>query len=138
MSDAISQPDAARRLQPLYRSVATEAGLHSTCSLPRCRRARRCAGCHPFEEIGSTRFKHLPPCIDDDPTLALIVRTMDDRIRAENARRRARGMSDADIARADEENAVAFERDDRPTDPLCRPTPPNRRHRRRPRGGLQP
>lgn len=61
-----------RRMQPFLRGAATVAGLHATCALPKCRRARQCLGCHPVDEIGSSHFKNFPPCVIDDATQAAV------------------------------------------------------------------
>src|SRR5690606_38431614 len=55
-----------RRMQPSLRAIATFIGAFAACSLPRCRRAKQCLGCHPAEEIGSSHWKNFPPCISDD------------------------------------------------------------------------
>ena len=62
-----------RRMQSTLREGATEAGLHLTCPLPRCRRAKRCIGSHPFDEIGTTHRKTFPPCVADDRKQGLML-----------------------------------------------------------------
>ena len=62
-----------RRMQSTLREGATEAGLHLTCPLPRCRRAKRCIGSHPFDEIGTTHRKTFPPCVENDRKQGLML-----------------------------------------------------------------
>jgi len=62
-----------RRMQSTLRDGATEAGLHLACPLPRCRRAKRCVGSHPFDEIGTTHRKTFPPCVADDRKQGLML-----------------------------------------------------------------
>lgn len=92
-----------RRMQSTLREGATEAGLHLTCPLPRCRRAKRCIGSHPFDEIGTTHRKTFPPCVADDRKQALMLAGAD-RVQARIRERLfAEGWDAAAIEAAEEE-----------------------------------
>ena len=108
-----------RRLQPDLRAGATQAGHHRTCRLPKCRRAKRCTGCHPADEIGTTHFKTSPPCVYSDATHASLLdgwRTVVD------LQWQAAGYTLEELARLGAETTRAMEEDDDwPADPLCPP-----------------
>lgn len=104
-----------QRLQPYFREAATFAGLHLACRLPKCRRAKRCTGCWPVEEIATTHYKQFPPCVMDDATQSAIncaARELEERQRREWL---AAGYSQEDLDRWEEE-AEAL--DDDPTVPV--------------------
>lgn len=111
-----------RRLQPELRDAATEAGHHRTCRLPKCRRAKRCTGCHPADEIATTHFKVFPPCVHDDATQASLLagwRALCDR---EKEAWLAAGNAPETLERLAEEQSRAMEEEeDWPEDPLCPP-----------------
>ena len=110
----------ARRLQPLLRDAATHVGHFRTCHLPKCRRAKRCLGCHPADEIATTHYKKFPPCVHDDATqTAVNCATLE---LADLARRQllAYGYSPEEVDRWSEEDTQAMEEnEDWPDDPLC-------------------
>jgi hypothetical protein len=111
-----------RRLQPELRKAATEAGHHRTCRLPQCRRAKRCTGCHPADEIATTHFKTFPPCVHDDATQASLLAGWNALCAREEQAWRAAGYAPETLDRLAEERCRAMQEDDDwPEDPLCPP-----------------
>ncbi|KNY16824.1 hypothetical protein AKG11_10830 [Shinella sp. SUS2] len=111
-----------RRLQPELREAATQAGHHRTCRLPKCRRAKRCTGCHPADEIATTHYKTFPPCVHDDAAQARLLagwRVLCDR--DERAWLAAGHTLEALDRLGDERRRALEEDDDWPEDPLCPP-----------------
>ena len=108
-----------RRMQPDLREAATEAGHHRTCRLPICRRAKRCAGCHPVDEIATTFYKKFPPCVHDDATQASLLRGWSRLCDREEQQWLAAGYTAEELERlADERTRAMEESDDWPGDPL--------------------
>lgn len=117
----------AQRLQPLFREAATVAGLHLACRLPQCRRARRCTGCWPADEIATTHYKKFPPCVvsnDTQSALNCATRELEERQRQELL---AAGYTQEDFDRwADEEEAAIYEEEEKETRALRRASPQGR------------
>lgn len=109
-----------RRLQPLFRDAATHAGHFRTCRLSKCRRAKRCVGCHPADEIGTTHYKQFPPCVVDDATQTAVNHATEELFDLERQEFLARGYSPEQLDRWSEADSRAMEEsDDWPDDPLC-------------------
>lgn len=51
------------QVQPVLRHTATSLGNFRKCALPKCRRARKCLGCHPLVQIGADHWSKFPPCV---------------------------------------------------------------------------
>ena len=111
-----------RRVQPELRAAATEAGHHRTCRLPKCRRAKRCTGCYPANEIATTFFKTFPPCVRDDATQASLLAGWEVLCERYEQAMLAAGHTPEALDRLGEERNRALEEDDDwPEDPLCPP-----------------
>jgi len=101
---ALTQSDIDQRrvtlfLQPHFRAAATHAGLFRTCRLPQCRRAKRCCGCHPRAEIGTSPDKRFPPCVRDNQSQAAMLCAADDLCERHHQSLLASGRSAEDIER---------------------------------------
>lgn len=111
-----------RRMQPDLRAGATQAGHYRTCRLPKCRRAKRCTGCHPADEIATTHFKRFPPCVYSDAMQASLLRGWRTLAEMEWQRWLAKGYTQEELERLADEHMRAMEEDeDWPADPLCPP-----------------
>ena len=100
------------RMQPLFRQIASHIGRFDTCPLPKCRRAKKCLGCHKPEEIGTSYWKQYPPCIADDDAKEAFKRGLKDMIAKQDAAMRARGED------VEAYNKWAFEQPDLFDDPI--------------------
>jgi hypothetical protein len=80
------------RIQPTFRMIATTIGRFRTCSLPKCRRAKRCLGCHGPDVLGTSYFYQYPPCIADMEAKSALVRGFRDFNAKQDAAMRARGV----------------------------------------------
>ena len=103
----------ARRLQPFFREAATFAGLHLACRLPKCRRAKRCTGCWPAEEIATTHYKKFPPCVMSNETQSALnhaTRVLGERQRQDYL---AAGYTQEDFDRWEAEEEAEVEAEER-------------------------
>jgi hypothetical protein len=111
-----------QRTQPELRDAATLAGHHLVCRLPKCRRAKRCTGCHPLAEIGTTHYKTFPPCVHDDATQASLLKGWDALSEIAYREGLAAGYTPEELERIADDYALAQEEsDDWPPAP---PPPP--------------
>ncbi|MDX3926974.1 MAG: hypothetical protein QHC90_14365 [Shinella sp.] len=101
-----------RRLLPAQQDMATLIGNFSTCRLPRCRRAKRCLGSHPPDEIGSTRWKRFPPCISDEDKFHDFAQGTEHAVREWDRRMLAAGYDAASLKKEVDEQHRAMREDD--------------------------
>ncbi|MDO9417076.1 hypothetical protein [Pararhizobium sp.] len=109
-----------RRVQPQLRKAATEVGLFTGCTLPKCRRAKQCLGRHPDEIIGGGDFKRFPPCVRSQELHHALIRGLQQVEERTERALLAKGYSPEEIDRMAKDNHRALDEDeDWPDDPLA-------------------
>lgn len=88
--------------QPAFREAATRIGNFRHCALPKCKRAKKCLGCHPEDEINIRDFKRFPPCVDDNSRHWALVQSLREMDREEYSALLAAGCSPEEAKRAEQ------------------------------------